>query len=96
MQVSRFRELRVYTLAFQSAVAVFEVTGALSEREKYGVTDRIWRASQSVCTDMAQASTGQTLRGKWADADAEARRSASGSRLTVMMPHPKQCMIVSS
>lgn len=48
-------ELRVYQLAFESAVQVFELSKAFPREETYSLTDQIRRSSRSVCANIAEA-----------------------------------------
>ena len=49
------QELRVYQLAFQSAIQSHEVTKKFPPEEKYSLTDQIRRSSRSVCTNIVEA-----------------------------------------
>src|ERR1017187_5094992 len=55
MKVADYKELRVYKLAFDSAMEVFKLTRAWPSEERYSLTDQIRRSSRSVCTNMAEA-----------------------------------------
>ena len=48
-------ELEVYTLAFDAAMRIFELTKAFPGEEKYSLTDQMRRASRSVCANIAEA-----------------------------------------
>jgi len=48
-------ELRVYQLAFESAMQVFELTRAFPREETYSLTDQIRRSSRSVCANIVEA-----------------------------------------
>jgi four helix bundle protein len=49
------RELRVYQLAFQSAVQIPEITKSFPGEEKFSLTDQVRRSSRSVCANIAEA-----------------------------------------
>jgi len=55
MRVADYRELRVYKLAFESAMEIFELSRKWLAEEKYSLTDQIRRSSRSVCTNIAEA-----------------------------------------
>jgi four helix bundle protein len=55
MKVADYKELRVYNLAFDSAMEIFELSRSWPSEEKYSLTDQIRRSSRSVCTNMAEA-----------------------------------------
>jgi four helix bundle protein len=55
MKVADYKELRVYKLAFDSAMEVFEVSRSWPSEEKYSLTDQIRRSSRSVCPNIAEA-----------------------------------------
>ena len=55
MKVADYKELRVYKLAFDSAMEVFKLSRAWPSEERYSLTDQIRRSSRSVCTNMAEA-----------------------------------------
>ena len=48
-------ELRVYQMAFASAMEVFEATKSYPQEERYSLTDQIRRSSRSVCSNLAEA-----------------------------------------
>ena len=55
MGVADYKELRVYELAFESAMQIFELTRTFPVEERYSLTDQIRRSSRSVCTNIAEA-----------------------------------------
>jgi four helix bundle protein len=55
MKVADYKELRVYRLAFESAMEVFELSRNWPSEEKFSLTDQIRRSSRSVCTNIAEA-----------------------------------------
>src|SRR4029077_12060250 len=55
MKVADYKNLRVYKLAFESAMEIFELTRTLPPGERYSLIDQIRRSSRSVCTNIAEA-----------------------------------------
>ena len=55
MGVKDYRELRVYQLAFESAMQIYEITKTFPSEERYSLTDQIRRSSRSVCANIAEA-----------------------------------------
>ena len=55
MKVADYKELRVYKLAYDSAMEVLELSRSWPSEERYSLTDQIRRSSRSVCTNMAEA-----------------------------------------
>src|SRR5947207_11403169 len=50
-----YKNLRVYKLAFESAMEIFELSRRWPSEEKFSLTDQIRRSSRSVCTNIAEA-----------------------------------------
>ena len=48
-------ELRVYQLACESAMQIFELSKAFPREETYSLTDQIRRSSRSVCANVVEA-----------------------------------------
>ena len=55
MAAKDHRELRVYQLAFQSAIQIHELTKSFPAEERYSLTDQVRRSSRSVCANIAEA-----------------------------------------
>src|ERR1039457_4135125 len=55
MKVTDYKQLRVYNLAFDSAMEIFELSRSWPSEERYSLTDQIRRSSRSVCTNIAEA-----------------------------------------
>lgn len=76
MSARDHRELRVYQLAFESAVEIYELTKGFPADERYSLTDQIRRSSRSVCANVAEAwrkrRYPKSFVSKLSDADAEA------------------------
>jgi len=49
------KDLQVYQLAFQAAVAIYQITMLFPPEEKYSLTDQIRRSSRSVCANLGEA-----------------------------------------
>jgi four helix bundle protein len=55
MRVADYKQLRVYQLAFESAMEIFELGKKFPTEERFSLTDQIRRSSRSVCTNVAEA-----------------------------------------
>jgi four helix bundle protein len=55
MKVKDYKELRVYKLAYDSAMEIFRLTRSWPIEEKFSLIDQIRRSSRSVCTNIAEA-----------------------------------------
>jgi len=54
-KIRSHKELRVFTMAMDGAMEIFNVTKAFPKEEKYAMTDQIRRSSRSVCANLAEA-----------------------------------------
>ncbi len=76
MSAKVHRELRVYQLAFESAVRIYELTKTFPAEERFSLTDQVRRSSRSVCANIAEAwrkrRYPKSFVSKLSDADAEA------------------------
>lgn len=54
-RISGYSQLRVYTGAFDAAMAIFTATKSFPPEERYSMVDQIRRSSRSVCTNIAEA-----------------------------------------
>ena len=50
-----FKELRVYSVAFESAMQRFQLSKSWSKDERYSLTDQVRRSSRAVCANVAEA-----------------------------------------
>lgn len=50
-----FKDLRVYQMAFDSAMKIFELTKKFPNEERYSLSDQIRRSSRSICANIAEA-----------------------------------------
>ncbi|WP_442941320.1 four helix bundle protein [Nostoc sp.] len=48
-------KLEIYTIAFEAAMKIFEISNKFPVHERYSLTDQIRRASRSVCAKIAEA-----------------------------------------
>jgi four helix bundle protein len=55
MAAKNYKETRVYKLAFEQAMDVFETSKTFPRDETYSLTDQVRRSSRSVCTNLAEA-----------------------------------------
>jgi four helix bundle protein len=53
--VQHYQELRIYQVAFESAMRIFEVVQTFPEEERKLLTEQIIRSSRSVCANLAEA-----------------------------------------
>ena len=53
-RIGSVRELKVYRLAFQAAMEIFEISKGFPKEETYSLTDQVRRASRSVCTNLSE------------------------------------------
>jgi len=53
--IENYTDLRVYKLAFESAIHIFELSKKWPAEEKYSLIDQIRRSSRSVCANIAEA-----------------------------------------
>ena len=54
-RINSVRDLKVYQLAFDTAMEIFEISKAFPVEERYSLTDQIRRSSRSVCTNLSEA-----------------------------------------
>ncbi len=54
MKIRSHRELEVYTLSFDLAMKIFEISKRFPKEETYSLTDQIRRSSRSVCSNLAE------------------------------------------
>lgn len=78
-KIKGFRELRVYQIAFEAAMTIFELSKAFPPEERFSPTDQIRRASRSVCANIAEAWRKRRypahFRSKLTDAQSEAEET---------------------
>ena len=76
MRVADYKDLRVYKLAVESAVEIYELSKGFPREEKYALTDQVRRSSRSICANIAEAWRKRRYEAafvsKLSDADAEA------------------------
>jgi four helix bundle protein len=53
--VKNVKEARVYKLAFELAMEIFEISKRFPREERYSLTDQIRRSSRSVCICLIEA-----------------------------------------
>ena len=75
-KIIRHSDLRVYQLAFQSAMSIFHLSKSFTAEEKFSLTDQIRRSSRSVAANIAEAwrkrRYEKSFIAKLSDAEAEA------------------------
>jgi len=53
-RINSVRDLKVYKLAFEVAMGIFEISKKFPKEEKYSLTDQVRRSSRSVCTNLSE------------------------------------------
>jgi len=76
MRVADYKQLRVYKLAFESAMQIFQLTRKWPSEERFSLTGQMRRSSRSVCANLAEAWRKRRYEGafisKLSDSDGEA------------------------
>ena len=74
--VSGFRDLKVYQLAYRLAMEIFQLSKSFPPEEKFSLTDQVRRSSRSVAANIAEGYRKKQyvkmFVSKMADADGEA------------------------
>ena len=74
--IKSHKDLRVYQMAFDAAMQIFELSKKFPVEEKYSLTDQMRRSSRSVCANLAEAWRKRRYKAafiaKLSDAEAEA------------------------
>ncbi|MGN6341666.1 MAG: four helix bundle protein [Ginsengibacter sp.] len=55
MGYKKINETKVYKLAFELAMKVYEISKRFPKEEIYSLTDQVRRSSRSVCSSLAEA-----------------------------------------
>lgn len=55
MAARNFKETKVYKLAFEQAMDIYEISKIFPKEETYSLTDQIRKSSPSICTNLAEA-----------------------------------------
>lgn len=55
MQISSAKDLRVYRLAYELAMRVFDLSKRFPSEEKYALTGQVRRSSRSICLNLREA-----------------------------------------
>src|SRR5436853_2686987 len=55
MQIESAKDLKVYKLAYELAMEIFEITKKFPPEERYALTGQIRRSSRSVCMNLREA-----------------------------------------
>ncbi|MEE4256146.1 MAG: four helix bundle protein [Bacteroidales bacterium] len=50
-----YKNLKVYLLAMEQAMDIFNITKSFPKEEKYSLTDQIRRSSRSICASVGEA-----------------------------------------
>ncbi len=54
-KIKKHSDLEVYSLAFDAATRIFQISKRFPIAERYSLTDQIRRSSRSVCANIAEA-----------------------------------------
>lgn len=54
-KIKKHYDLEVYSLAFDAATRIFQISKRFPNAERYSLTDQIRRSSRSVCANIAEA-----------------------------------------
>ncbi len=54
-RIRTYTDLKVYQIAFRSAMRIFDISKNWPKEEKYSLTDQIRRSSRSVCGNIAES-----------------------------------------
>ncbi len=54
-EIKSHKDLKVYQLAFNTALKIHKISKSFPTEEKYSLTDQIRRSSRSVCANIAEA-----------------------------------------
>jgi len=55
MSYKKINETKVYKMAFDLAMKIFEISKRFPKEETYSLTDQVRRSSRSVCSSLAEA-----------------------------------------
>jgi four helix bundle protein len=55
MKIKTHEDLKVYKMAFEAAMEIFEISKTFPKEEKYSLTDQIRRSTRSVAANIAEA-----------------------------------------
>ena len=70
-----YQKLKVYQLAYKSAIEIFHLSKKFPKNETYSLTDQIRRASRSICVNIAEGYRKRIypkhFKSKMTDADSE-------------------------
>ena len=94
MAAKNFKETKVYKLAYEQAMEIFELTKLFPKEEKFSLTDQVRRSSRSICTNIAEAFRKKRYPAhfvlKVTDSDAE------NSETGVWFDFSKDCLYISA
>ena len=76
-KIKSARDLKVYKLAFDCAMEIFQLTKSFPSEERFSMTDQIRRASRSVCSNLAEAWRKRRYRAVFINKLTDAQQEAS-------------------
>src|SRR5438045_2181846 len=94
MRVADYKELRVYKLAYDSAMEIFQLSRSWPPAEKFSLVDQIRRSSRSVCANLAEAWRKRRYEAHFVSKLSDAESEAEETR--VWLDFAKRCGYVSA
>jgi four helix bundle protein len=91
--IESYKDLRVYRMAFDGAMRIFELTKGFPAEERYSLVDQIRRSSRSVCANLAEAWRKRRYEAHFVSKLSDAESEAEETR--VWLEFAKRCEYVS-
>ena len=85
-KIKSHKDLKVYQLAYKTALEIHEITKTFPSEEKYALTDQIRRSSRSVCANLAEAWRKRRYRKNFISKLSDSEVEASETLVWVDMP----------
>lgn len=86
--IASHQELRIYQVAFESAMQVFELSQSFPESERQLLTEQVLKSSRSVCANLAEAWQKRRYKGafvaKLNDVEAEAAETQTWLEFAIL------------
>jgi four helix bundle protein len=92
--IESYKDLRVYRMAFDGAMRIFELTKGFPSEERYSLVDQIRRSSRSVCANLAEAWRKRRYEAHFVSKLSDAESEAEETR--VWLEFAKRCKYVSA
>jgi four helix bundle protein len=91
--IETYKDLRVYRMAFDGAMRIFELTKGFPSEERFSLVDQIRRSSRSVCANIAEAWRKRRYEAHFVSKLSDAESEAEETR--VWLEFAKRCGYVS-